>query len=135
MLDQGCIYLMIVGSFTPVALAFLSGWWWLLFGLMWGVALLGFFSKVVLAHRIEGVAIWGYVLLGWMLVAFYQPIVQNIPSQGLWWILFGGFSYTIGVIFLVFDSKFPYFHSVWHLCVIVGTSAHYYVVLSNVVLQ
>jgi hemolysin III len=135
MLDQGCIYLMIVGSFTPVALAYLSGWLWVLFALMWGVALLGFFSKVVLAHRIEGVAIWGYVLLGWMLLTFYQPVVQYIPSEGLWWILVGGACYTIGTIFLILDSKVPYFHALWHLLVIAGTACHYRVVLCDVVWQ
>ena len=45
-LDQGFIYLLIAGTYTPFALAYLrTGWWWLLFGMIWAFALCGCFSK------------------------------------------------------------------------------------------
>ena len=55
--DQGLIYLLIAGSFTPFALQYLSaGSWWVLLDAMWVVALLGFFAKIILEHRIEAVS-------------------------------------------------------------------------------
>src|SRR5262245_43237574 len=66
-LDQGCIYLLIAGTYTPFALEFARfGRWWLFFGLMWAGALIGFLSKLLFLHRIDTVTIWSYLLLGWL---------------------------------------------------------------------
>src|SRR5690349_1892514 len=66
-LDQAFIYLLIVGTYTPLALVYLhGGWLWILFGAMWTVALVGFFSKTLWRHRVEGVSITAYAVLGWM---------------------------------------------------------------------
>ena len=64
-LDQGSIYLLIVGTCMPFALVYLrTGWWFLFFGVMWTVALCGFVSKLLFSHRVDAVAVWIYVLLG-----------------------------------------------------------------------
>ena len=125
-LDQGCIYLLIVGTYTPLALEYLrSGWWWLLLALMWTVALVGFISKTLFSHRIDAVTIWSYVLLGWLPILPGRAYLELVPSAALWWVLAGGLCYTFGTVFLVLDVRRLHFHAIWHLSVLAGSICHF----------
>jgi hemolysin III len=125
-LDQGLIYLLIVGTFTPLALEFLRiGWGWLLLAIMWAVALVGFVSKIWFAHRIDAMAVWSYVLLGWLPILPAAAYIGRVPAAVLWWVLIGGLCYTVGTIFLVLDVRRFHFHAIWHLLVVAGSACHY----------
>jgi hemolysin III len=125
-LDQGFIYLLIAGTYTPFALEYLRwGWWWLVLGLMWTIALCGLFSKIMFAHRIEAVSTWTYLALGWMPIAFAPAYVTLVPLGALWWVAVGGLCYTIGTVFLVIDYRRLHFHGIWHVCVMAGSGCHY----------
>ncbi len=129
MLDQICIFLLIVGSFTPFALTYLrDGWVWYLFLAMWGLALLGIFFKVFFS-RLENVTTSTFILLGWMPVTAINQIVIHFPSAALVWVIVGGLCYTIGTVFLSLDEKYRYFHAIWHLFVIAGSVSHYIAVV------
>ena len=134
MLDQGCIYLLIAGTFTPLALVYLrGGWWWLLMAAMWTTAILGFLSKVVWAHRVEAVSTALYVAMGWMPVVAAKPMIAAVPAGCLWLMALGGLCYTVGTLFLIFDRKALYLHAVWHILVIAGSAVHYYAILHYLV--
>ena len=65
-LDQGFIYLLIVGTLTPFALTYLRTPFWLCFyALILAVAFGGLLSKIVFGHRVEDSATWLYLVLGW----------------------------------------------------------------------
>lgn len=130
MLDQAMIYLLIAGTFTPVSLVYLQGgYWWVLFTAMWVVAAVGFFSKMILAHRVDSVAIALYVLMGWMPALAAKPMIATVPSGLLWLMAAGGVLYTVGTLFLAFDRKAVYMHATWHIFVIAASAVHYYAVL------
>lgn len=125
-LDQGFIYLLIVGTYTPFALAYLrSTGWMMFFGVMWAIALGGLISKLLFAHRVDAVTIWLYVLLGWMPAIPAIANLQAIPAPVLWWVLAGGLCYTGGTVFLVLDKRHFHFHAIWHLFVIAGSLCHF----------
>ncbi len=129
-LDQGFIYLLIAGSYTPFALAYLRfGWWWLLLTAMWACALCGCFSKIFFSHRIKAVAVWSYVLLGWMPIIAANSFIGLVPAAALWWMLIGGLCYTIGTVFLICDHKRFHFHAIWHTFVIAGSTCHFFSIL------
>ena len=129
-LDQASIYLLIAGTCMPFAAAYLrTGWWCVFFGFMWTVALGGFVSKILFSHRVEAVAIWSYLLLGWMPIATIPSLVDAVPAAALWWMLVGGLCYTCGTLFLVHDNRHPLFHAVWHLFVIAGSTCHFMTIL------
>jgi hemolysin III len=133
-LDQAFIYLLIAATYTPFSVAYLrSGWWWVLLGAIWFVAICGFVSKVFFAHRVEAVSIASYVLLGWMPAVAAPVLSQTLPIGAFWWMLAGGACYTIGTIFLTHDQRVRHFHAVWHLCVIAGSACHFLGILFFVV--
>jgi hemolysin III len=132
-LDQGFIYLLIVGTYTPFGLAY----WrtptgWLLLGALWAVAILGFFSKILLGHRVHSISMWSYITLGWLPVLAVPSLVQSVPLVIGGWMLVGGLCYSFGTLFLVFDARVRHFHAVWHLMVIAGSVCHFLGIFSSV---
>jgi hemolysin III len=125
--DQGVIYLLIVGTYTP---------FWSNFApqtlmaptlaLVWCAALVGFVSKVVYHWRVdERFSAVSYVALGWVPAL---GMCYYVPWDCLQWIALGGVLYTVGVPFLTFDKRVPYFHTVWHFSVITASACHFYAV-------
>lgn len=133
-LDQAFIYLLIAGTYTPYSLAYLHGpHWWALMALMWAIALVGCASKLIFAHRIEAVSITSYVLLAWIPIVAIPTLWQTSPLGAFEMVIAGGACYMVGTLFLVNDAQFRYFHAAWHLCVIAGSTCHFYGILAYVV--
>ena len=132
-LDQGFIYLLIVATYTPFGLAyFRTSLGWLLLAALWSIALFGFLSKVVFGHRVHASSVWTYIALGWLPVIAAPAIVHSVPLFIGWWMLLGGVCYTLGTLFLIFDSRIRHFHAVWHLMVIAGSTWHFLAILASV---
>lgn len=125
MLDQGAIFLMIAGSFTPFAMIFLThGWWWTLLAAMWMLAFGG--VLVVLRMRdLVGLAKLPYGIMGWLPVLSLWELYRRAPLEMLLWMVAGGAFYSLGAIFLTLDRKVRYFHALWHTFVMAGSMCHY----------
>jgi len=133
-LDQGVIFLFIVGNFTPLAIASLHDETrWILLAIMWAAALIGFCSKVFWRHHVDSPAVTHYLALGWLPITAIDPILQSLPTDGMIWCVAGGLCYTVGTVFLAFDTKVRYFHALWHLFVIAGSYCHFLVIVDYVI--
>lgn len=129
-LDQGFIYVLIVGTLTPFALTYLRTPFWLgFYALILVVASGGFLSKTVFAHRVEDASPWLYIVLGWGEAIAVIPLLELIPTEAVYWIVAGGLCYTIGVVFLVLDIRRYHFHAIWHVMVLAGSACHYVAIL------
>ena len=124
--DQGLIYLLIVGTYTPLAVAFVHGWWQLVTIGMWALAIGGFLSKVAVKHRVDGISLWLYLALGWLPILVVPCLL--VSPYTMWLVLAGGISYSIGSILLMNDHRAPYLHVGWHLFVMLGSAIHFYAV-------
>ena len=125
-LDHGAIFLMIAGTYTPFTLGVMrGGWGWTLFGLVWGLALIGIVLKAIGGPRRHPRLSTGlYVAMGWLIVIAIQPLRLHLPTPGILWLLAGGVAYTAGVAFYA-AKRLPYGHLVWHLFVLTGTACHF----------
>ncbi|MCH2202062.1 MAG: hemolysin III family protein [Fuerstiella sp.] len=133
-LDQGMIFVFIAANFTPFVIAHLPTFTcWLIVSLLWTLAVVGFTSKVFWRHRIESISITHYLAMAWIPSLVMLPILQSLPVTGFLWFAAGGLCYTIGTIFLALDTRVRYFHALWHVLVIAGSSCHFYVVLDYVI--
>ena len=133
-LDQGCIYLLIVATYTPFSMFYLrDAAWSALLAAMWVVAIIGFVAKVFFAHRVEAVSVLSYLLLGWMPIIALPEFLRIMPAPAMWSMFLGGVCYTAGTIFLTYDERVRHFHAVWHLCVIAGSACHFVGILLFVV--
>ena len=131
-LDHSAIFLLIAGTYTPFTLVNLrGGWGWSLFGVVWGLALLGILLQTG-RRRHPVVAVALYVAMGWAVVVAIRPLLQAIPRGGLALLVGGGLAYTIGIVFYA-SKRIPYAHSVWHGFVLLGSALHFFAIFLFVV--
>src|SRR5918993_5649396 len=124
-LDHCAIYLLIAGTYTPVALVGLrGGWGWTLFGLAWGFAAAGIVFKVLAPGRFAILSTAAYVLMGWLCIVAAKPMFVLLSPRALALLAAGGVLYTAGVVFY-HSKRIPYSHAVWHLFVVAGSVCHY----------
>lgn len=128
--EQAAIFIFIASTYTPFTLGVLRGvWGWTLFGLVWGLATAGIALMVFDKSARPNAPTSLYLVMGWLIVIAFDPLFARVPESGVFWLVSGGVAYTIGVGFLAADSRVPYGHLIWHLCVIAGTACHYVAVL------
>ena len=129
-LDHAAIYLLIAGTYTPFTLVTLRGvWGWSLFGVIWGLAVIGMLQDLLLARRRSILSVVIYLLMGWSVVVAIRPLASALPVGGLIWMVSGGLSYTIGVVFYALDKKLSYGHEIFHFLVLAGSACHYFTIL------
>ena len=130
--DQGTIYLLIVGTYTPFVAVYLPPTQAVLLSIgLWLVAGFGFWSKVVAKHRINhSFSSWTYIALGWFPA---MTFIGRVPFDCVMWMAIGGISYTVGTVFLMLDTRVSFFHAVWHVMVIVASACHFYAILTYVI--
>jgi len=131
--DHATIYLLIAGTYTPFTLVNLRGdWGWTLFGIMWGLALIGIIAKCWLVNKGEVLSTIIYLLMGWMIVLAIVPVIHNLSVGGIVWLAIGGGCYTLGTAFFFLENM-PFNHMIWHLFVLAGSISHFFAVFFYVI--
>lgn len=125
-LDHSAIYVLIAGSYTPIALTVLCGpIGWALFGVVWALALGGIAYKIwFYSPKYRKLSTWLYVAMGWLVVIVIGPVVNNLPERSLWLLVAGGVSYSAGAMFYLRKGK-KLFHFIFHLFVLAGSILHF----------
>ena len=133
-LDHSSIFLLIAGTYTPISLVTLRGpLGWVVFGLVWGSAVIGIVFNAVSIERFKKLSLILYIASGWAVVIAAKPMITTMRPGGLWLLLIGGLFYTGGIFFYV-QKKRRWFHGIWHLFVLFGSVAQYLSILFYVIL-
>ena len=133
LLDHIGIYVLIAGTYTPMALFASRGLFgWSCLTAAWGFALIGSCAKVARISRLDDDSSMPYLVMGVMCVMSVLQLVANIPSGETTWLLAGGLCYLAGAIFYFNDEK-RFYHSIWHLFVLAGSICHYRAVLGHAI--
>ncbi len=123
--DHSAIYILIAGTYTPFTLVTLKGpLGWTIFGITWGIAIIGIIFKLFYTGRFDKISTSAYVAMGWIMIIAVKPLISNLPINGLYWLLAGGIFYTIGAI-LFSIRKIPYNHAIFHVFVLLGSFSHF----------
>jgi hemolysin III len=131
-IDHAAIYLLIAGTYTPFTLVILDGvLGWSLFGIVWGLALIGIAQEFWFVRRVRVLSVTIYVTMGWLALIAVGPLVERLSPGGFAWLVAGGLFYTVGIVFYALDKKsgLRHAHGIWHLFVLAGSISHYVVVL------
>jgi len=128
-LDHAAIFVMIAGTYTPIAMLGLDRPWDLaVTGAVWTVAAVGVAFKLVWPHAIERASVALYLLQGWIGLFALHELWASVPVPVLVMILLGGLAYSGGVVFHL--SVRRYSRALWHGCVLVGATFHYIAIAS-----
>jgi len=126
-IDHCSIFILISGTYTPIALASLreysTAMGWTVFGVVWGVSALGITLNAIDLKKYNVFSIICYLTQGWCIILTGKAAVDAIGSKGFFWLLMGGVSYTIGAVLYGIAGKknVRYMHSVFHIFVVIGS--------------
>lgn len=133
-LDHAAIFLMIAGTYTPLAAVIIGGWTGgILLATVWTGAVAGAILKLVHLSRAEKLSVPIYLGLGWVVVFAANPLIERASVFGLCMILAGGLLYTVGTIFYAW-KRLPFQNAIWHAFVLAAAVCHFSAVLHDVAL-
>lgn len=132
-LDHTAIYFLIAGTYTPFGLVTLGGpFGYALLATIWSLAVVGTVCEIARGRRTKTLPVALALAMGWLAVFALPPLARALPLAGLVGLLVGGLLYTAGVVFYALDRRLAHGHGIFHLFVLGGSVAHYFVVLAYV---
>ncbi len=134
-LDHIAIYILIAGTYTPFALVTLYDSKGILIVITeWAIALVGITLELKIKKRIEVLQLAIYLIMGWLIAVDFTALQAKLASAGIFWLVFGGIIYTVGIVFYVLDDKqaLKHAHGIWHLFVLLGSCSHFIAIVGYV---
>ncbi|WP_245893349.1 PAQR family membrane homeostasis protein TrhA [Devosia naphthalenivorans] len=133
--DQAAIFLFIAGTYTPF-LAIIGGtaMGMLMTSFVWGASLVGIALKLIVPERFGRLAIVLYLAIGWSGLLVFQSLAQTLPDTTLWLLLAGGVTYSLGIIFHLWE-RLRFQNALWHVFVVGGASFHLWAVIDCMVIH
>lgn len=129
-LDHCSIYILIAGCYTPVVLCSIrevdsvAAWW--IFGIVWFAAALGIVLNSIDLQSTKIFSMICYLLMGWCIIFRFNVLLKAVETPGIVLLVAGGVAYTIGTIFYGLGKKIKYFHSIFHLLILLGSILQFF---------
>jgi len=124
-IDHCTIYFLICGTYTPILLsAFVPVYpvlGWGLLGAEWAFAFLAATLTAIDLKKYKVFSMICYISMGWGIIFFLPQAVAVLTKPGFFLLLSGGIAYTVGAILYGIGSKTRWFHSVFHIFVVLGS--------------
>ena len=133
-IDHCSIYLLIAGTYTPYTLVTLNGTiGWITFGIIWASAILGITLNAINLDKFKKFSMVLYLAMGWMIIFSFKSLAANLARPGLYLLLGGGITYTIGAIFYGLGKNKKYMHSVFHIFVLIASILQFFSIFFYVI--
>ena len=133
--DSIAIYALIAGTYTPFLLVNMRGWiGWSVFAILWGITAIGSYMKIRNPKRQPKWITLLYLAMGWTMLLILPKVLETVPVRALWFMLAGGLSYSIGILFYIW-RRLKFSHMIWHLFVIAGSICFFFAVLYGSILD
>ncbi len=132
-IDHCAIFLLIAGTYTPIALSSLRAYstWlgWTVFGFVWAMAVIGIVFNAIDLKQYAAFSMVCYLGMGWCILAAAKATWIALGPGGCAFLFAGGVAYTIGAVIYMALKKKRYGHSVFHLFVVAGSILHFFCIL------
>lgn len=124
-LDHCTIYVLIAGTYTPILLSSIMKVdkvaAWTMLAIVWTFAILGIVLNAIDLKQFRVFSMICYIAMGWCIIFRIDLVIKSLGMTGFILILFGGIIYTLGTILYGIGRKVKYMHSMFHICVVIGT--------------
>ena len=136
-LDHCSIYILIAGCYTPILLTSIrvvdsaTAWW--IFAVVWILAAIGITLNAIDLESTKIFSMICYLLMGWCIIFKFKVLLDAVPTGGIIFLVLGGIAYTVGTIFYGLGTKIKYFHSIFHLLILLGSILQFFCIFLYVV--
>ena len=129
-IDHCDIYVFIAGCYTPFCLSAIGGTTgWGIFTINWVCAIIGVLLNSINLEKFKIPSFIMYLIMGWMIIFSFKPLSASLDPIGINLLLLGGIIYTLGAVIYLIGSKIKYFHSVFHVFVLLGAISQFLSIL------
>lgn len=136
-IDHCSIFVLIAGTYTPIALSALRAYspalGWTIFGVIWALAALGITLNAIDLKKYNVFSMICYLFMGWLVLFAAKPTYLALGPKAILFLIVGGISYTIGAIIYMLCRKKRYGHSIFHIFVVLGSLLHFFCILFYIV--
>ena len=136
-IDHCAIFLLIAGSYTPIALCTLRQYdatiGWLIFGLTWALATVGIILNAIDLKKFKIFSMICYLVMGWCIIFKINLLPMLLGKNGLILLITGGIAYTVGAVLYVIGRKRKWAHSIFHILCVLGSLLHFFCILFYVI--
>lgn len=127
-LDYCSIFLLIVGTYTPICLCIFREYniylGWIVFGIVCSICVLGIiFSSIDFKKYRLGLIIC-YLLTGLITLSLIYTFFNLIKLNGFMLLVLGYLIYLISYFVYYFNKEYKWMHSIFHLFFVLGTMLH-----------
>lgn len=136
-IDHCSIFILIAGTYTPMALCTLreqnvfEGW--LIFGIIWGLAVIGITLNSIDLKKFKLFSMICYLVMGWCIVTRTSVVINELGMGAYAMLLGGGIAYTVGAVFYAVGKKKKWMHSIFHIFCVIGSVLHFLLILLYVI--
>lgn len=136
-IDHCSIFILIAGTYTPMALCTLreqnvfEGW--LIFGIIWGLAVIGITLNSIDLKKYKFFSMICYLVMGWCIVTRTSVVINELGMGAFAMLLGGGIAYTVGAVFYAVGKKKKWMHSIFHIFCVIGSVLHFLLILLYVI--
>ncbi len=127
-IDHCTIYFLIAGTYTPFLLCALTKTRpvaaYITLVAVWGLAALAITLNAIDLARYKAFSMVCYVAIGWAIIFSVRGIYEALGPIGFWLLLGGGCLYSGGIAFYAIGKRKKYFHSIFHIFVLLGSILH-----------
>ena len=132
-IDHISIFYLIAGSYAPICLITLfDGSGLMIFASIFIIAIIGTIFKIFKTGKHEKFSLFIYLSMGWFILIDIDSVFEILPAKGFFLLVISGFIYTIGTYFYQ-KKNLRYSHTIWHIFVLAGSTAHYFAILLFVI--
>lgn len=129
LLDHIFIYVAIAGTYTPIALSIIGGWFGLtVLVVQWLMVLFGILYKSISQNTLPKLSVTIYMIMGWTAVILFPKLISNSRGWFVFLIVLGGLLYSIGAWFYMQKNR-PYFHMIWHIFINLASLSHFIAII------
>jgi len=132
-LDHCTIYLFIAGTYTIVVLVSIrpedAAVAWVVFAIEWAMAAIAVTLTAIDLQRYRHFSLACYIIMGWAGVIAVKPAIRALGAAGCVLLLAGGISYTVGSVLYMIGKKKQYYHSVFHVFILLGSLLHFFCIV------
>lgn len=134
-IDHCSVFILIAGTYTPIALSplreYSTALGWTVFGIVWGVSALGITLNAIDLKKYNVFSIICYLALGWCIVLTGKVAINAIGLKGFLWLFGGGIAYTVGAVLYGIAGRktVRYMHSVFHIFVVLGSLLQFFAII------
>ena len=125
-IDHCTIYALIAGTYTPILLSAIRpahpALAWTILGCEWGLGLAAAALTAIDLKQYARASMVCYIAMGWLIVLALRPTLETVGTAGFLWLLAGGLAYTLGAVLYGIGKKRRYYHSAFHVFVLLGSA-------------